>query len=97
MKNRLWAILVMLLLFSLLSVSALADTAVVNASSLNVRESASSKSDVVKVVKEGTKLEIKDETAAAQIQGRQDQADGLRDHRCPGGPRGAHTQAFYQP
>ena len=58
MKNRLRAILVMLLLFSLLSVSALADTAVVNASSLNVRESASSKSDVVKVVKEGTKLEI---------------------------------------
>ena len=59
MKNRLWAILVMLLLFSLLSVSALADTAVVNASSLNVRESASSKSDVVKVVKDIVLVVIK--------------------------------------
>ena len=59
MKNRFSAILAVILLFSLLSVSALADTGVVNASSLNIRESASSKSDVIKVVKEGTKIEIK--------------------------------------
>ena len=59
MKNRFWAVLVTILLFSLLAVSAVADTGVVNASSLNIRESASSKSDVIKVVKEGTKVEIK--------------------------------------
>ena len=59
MKNRFFAILAMILLFSLLAGTALADTGVVNASSLNIRESASSKSDVIKVIKEGTKLEIK--------------------------------------
>ena len=59
MKNRFWAVLVTILIFSLLAVSAVADTGVVNASSLNIRESASSKSDVIKVVKEGTKVEIK--------------------------------------
>ena len=59
MKNRFVAILGTILLFSLLAVSALADTGIVNASSLNIRESASSKSDVIKVVKEGTKVEIK--------------------------------------
>ena len=59
MKNRFGAILGTILLFSMLAVSAVADTGVVNASSLNIRESASSKSDVIKVVKEGTKVEIK--------------------------------------
>ena len=59
MKKRSGAVLVMILLFSLLAVSSFADTGVVNASSLNIRESASSKSDVIKVVKEGTRIEIK--------------------------------------
>ncbi len=59
MKKHLGAVLVMILLFSLLAVSSFADTGVVNASSLNIRESASSKSDVIKVLKEGTRVEIK--------------------------------------
>ena len=59
MKKSSGAVLVMILLFSLLAVSSFADTGVVNASSLNIRESASSKSDVIKVVKEGARIEIK--------------------------------------
>ena len=58
MKRWHFAVLVVLLLCLIPFVFALADTGTVTASSLNMRKAASTDSDVIKVLKEGTKVTI---------------------------------------
>lgn len=59
MKKWHVALFLVLLLCSVLIISALAESGTVTASTLNMRKSASSDSDVIKVLKEGTKVTIK--------------------------------------
>ncbi len=59
MKKWHFAMILVVLLCLLFIVSALAESGTVTASSLNMRKSASSDSDVVKVLRQGTKVTIK--------------------------------------